>query len=129
MSFFIRRYSIFIFTSLVFGLFFSILFYPPAAWIFATASILLLLITSVSSIFEKHRGIENERQKITRDFLILIVTLGFIVLLGWLAGTWVGRQAQAQFGARAGLLCALIVSFIVGYGVKKASSKLLESRA
>lgn len=107
----------------------SIWLLPSLTFVFVTGMFLLFLAMSTFFIFEKHKDVDGKRRKITRDILILIITLGLIVLLSRLVGTWVGRQAQAQWGAQVGLLCALIVSFIIGYGVKKASSKLLESRA
>jgi hypothetical protein len=125
MSFFIKKYSIFILVSLVFGIFFSVLFFPSAAWIFATASILLMLVTLVSSILERHKGAENGHKKIARDISVLILTLTLVILLGGLVGDFVGRQVQAQFGAGLGIFCALVVSFVVGYLVKKGLGKVL----
>jgi DMSO/TMAO reductase YedYZ heme-binding membrane subunit len=122
---FSKNYLRYILLSLIFGIFFSVLFFPSAVWIFTIASILLMLVTLVSSILEKHKGAENERKKIARDISVLILTLTLVILLGGLAGTLAGRQVQAQFGAGLGIFCALIVSFVVGYLVKKGLGKVL----
>jgi cytochrome bd-type quinol oxidase subunit 2 len=125
MLFFIKKYSPFILVLLISGIFISAWFLPSVMWNFVVTAILFLLTTSTIFILKKHKDADDKRQKITRDILVLAVTLSLIVLLGWLAGTLVGRQAQAQFGARIGLFCALIVGFVVGYFVKKGLGKVL----
>jgi cytochrome bd-type quinol oxidase subunit 2 len=122
---FLKKYAGFILLFLISGIFLSAWFLPSVMWTFVATAILFLLATSIFFILKKHKGADDKRQKVTRDIVILVVTLTVIVLLGWLTGTLVGRQAQAQFGARIGLLCALIVSFVVGYLVKKGLGKVL----
>lgn len=125
MVLYIKKYSGLVYLLLVLAVLWSVFFIQATTLLFASATILLFLTIDTFFILEKHKDAEDKRQKITRDILILIVTLILIVLLGWLAGTLVGGQARAQFGMRVGLLCALIVSFGVGYLVKKGLGKVL----
>ncbi len=122
----IKKYSGIIFLLLVLTVFWSALFSPAIAPVLVIAAILFSLVISISSILEKHKGTENQRQKIGADILILIVVLVLALLLGGWSGLWAGKQAEGQFGAVIGVLCALTVSFAVGYLVQKGMRKLVK---
>lgn len=110
---------------LLIGMFWSVLFSPSLTWAFVIPMFIFSLILSISSILKKHKGSENQRQKITRDVLILITMFIVVFLIGGWAGLWVGKQAEGRFGAAVAVISALAVSFAVGYLIRKAMRKLL----
>jgi heme A synthase len=125
MLLFIKKYSALIFLFLIFTVFWSSLFSPTMMPAFVIATILFSLVTSLLFILEKHKGVENQRRKIIRDVLILIVMFILVILLGGWIGLWAGKQVEGRFGAVVAVICALLVSFIVGYLVQKGAGKLI----
>lgn len=121
----INKYRVFIFLILIFTIFWSALYSPSTMPIFVVAAILFSLAISISSILEKHKGTENERQKITRDILILIAMFIIVILIGGGIGLWAGTQAEGRFGAAVGVIAALAVSFAAGYVVRRGMRKLV----
>jgi hypothetical protein len=57
--------------------------------------------------------------------LILMATLLLIVFLGGLAGLFANSYFSPRFGETVGWLSALVVSFVLGYLVKKGIGKAL----
>jgi uncharacterized membrane protein YedE/YeeE len=123
----INKYKVFIFLILIFTVFWSALYSPSTMPIFVIAALLFSLGISIHFILEKHKGVENQRQKITRDILILIVMFTSVILIGGWAGLWAGQQAEGRFGAAVGVMAALAVSFALGYLVRKGMRKLIGS--
>jgi uncharacterized membrane protein YedE/YeeE len=123
----INKYQVFIFLILIFTVFWSALYSPSTMPIFVIAALLFSLGISIHFILEKHKGVENQRQKITRDILILIVMFTSVILIGGWAGLWAGQQAEGRFGAAVGVMAALAVSFALGYLVRKGMRKLIGS--
>ncbi len=116
---FSKKYFRFILLLLALGIFWSVLFSPSMTLFFVIAAILCSLAISTSSILEKHKGSENQRQKITHDILILLTMFILVILIGGWIGLWAGKQAEGRLGAVAAVLCALAVSFAVGYLFRK----------
>jgi hypothetical protein len=92
--------------------------------VLAILALLSNLGMTIYSIFEKHKGEENSRLKITKEILILMVTLLLIVFLGGLAGLFANHYISPRFGGTVGLISALVASFILGYGVKKGIGRV-----
>ena len=80
--------------------------------------IFISLAISVSSILKKHKNAENPYRKITKDILILFITLLLVTALGGIAGMYANQYVSLQFGIIAGILSALVASFAVGYLVR-----------
>lgn len=125
MLLFILKYRTLVFLFLILTVFWAALFSPSLTLYFVIAAILCSLGISISSILEKHKGAENERQKITRDILILMVVFAMVILIGGGIGFWVGKQAEGRFGAVVAVISALVVSFAAGYLVRKGMRKFL----
>src|SRR5688500_14251095 len=125
MLLFIIKYRVFIFLLLIFTVAGSALVSPSTMPIFVISTILFSLAISIHFILEKHQGAENQRQKITRDVLILIVMFTSVILIGGWMGLWAGQQAEGRFGAVVGVMAALAVSFAVGYLVRRGMRKLV----
>jgi uncharacterized membrane protein YedE/YeeE len=121
----IKKYSALIFLLLTLTVLWSTLFLPVMAPAFVIATILFSLTISISSILEKHQGVENQRQRITRDVLILVVMFMSVILIGGWVGLWAGQQAEGRFGAVVGVMAALAVSFAAGYLVRRGMRKLV----
>lgn len=76
------------------------------------------LITSIFSIFKKHKQSENPRIKIVKEILILIFTLALAMLLGGMTGMYANQYAAQRFGIIPDILSALVASFVIGYIVR-----------
>jgi len=70
-------------------------------------------------------------RKVTRDILILAITLLLAVLLGGMvsqsAANVTGAYVEVRWqglGMAAGFIAAILVSFAVGYAVNRAAGKL-----
>jgi hypothetical protein len=98
--------------------------FPAYISIFATLTLLLSLSLTVYAIFQKHKGTQNARVKIGKDTLILIFTMLLISFLGGIAGLFTNFYVSNSFGAVAGLICAILAGFVVGYFVRKSVMKL-----
>jgi uncharacterized membrane protein YedE/YeeE len=123
----INKYRVFIFLILIFTVVWSALYSPSTMPIFVIGALLFSLAISIHFILEKHRGAENQRQKITRDILILIVMFTSVILIGGWVGLWAGQQAEGRFGVAVGVMAVLAVSFAVGYLVRRGMRKLIGS--
>jgi uncharacterized membrane protein YedE/YeeE len=121
----LKKYLLLIVCLSLLGIFWSALYSPATMPIFVIAATLFSLVISIHFILEKHRGAENQRQKITRDVLILIVMFTSVILIGGWVGLWAGEQAEGWFGAVVGVMAALAVSFAVGYLVRRGMRKLV----
>ncbi|MCC7118329.1 MAG: hypothetical protein IT310_07380 [Anaerolineales bacterium] len=55
--------------------------------------------------------------------MIFLITFLFILILGGAAGLLVNHYVGNLFGAMVGFACAMLVSFGVGYGVRKGMLK------
>lgn len=97
---------------------------PSATPAFGISFLLFSLAIAVSSVFKKHKQVENPRSKIAKDILILVLTLLLIIFLGGLAGIFANYYASLRFGAVVGFVAAMAASFAVGYFVKKGVGKL-----
>jgi hypothetical protein len=125
MCLFIKKYNVVVFFLLIFAVCWSALFSPLMTPVFMAVAIFFSLAISIFFILEKHKGSENLRQKIAADILVLIVVLVLAILLGGACGLWAGKQVEGRFGVLMGVLCALAVSFAVGYWLQKGMRKLV----
>lgn len=103
---------------LLVAMLFSIWRLPTLMPVLGVLFLLLSLAISVSSILKKHKNAENPYRKITKDILILFITLLLVTALGGIAGMYANQYVSLQFGIIAGILSALVASFAVGYLVR-----------
>ena len=103
---------------LLVAMLFSIWRLPTLIPVLGVLFLLLSLAISVSSILKKHKNAENPYRKITKDILILFITLLLVTALGGIAGMYANQYVSLQFGIIAGILSALVASFAVGYLVR-----------
>jgi len=102
--------------------------YPAVSSILISISLLFSLAVSIHSIFQKHKGTENSREKIAKDVLVLVFTLLLVILLGGLAGLFAVQHAGSQgWGMTAGFVLAMLASFAVGYTVNKIAGKITKA--
>src|SRR5688572_2513208 len=88
---------------------------PNLAFILSILSILISFAIALYNVFEKYKETTNSRIQITKDVLIFIVTFLLISFLGRVAGLFVNAYTSPIYGVIIGLLCAMLVSFWVGY--------------
>jgi hypothetical protein len=93
----------------------------PLLGIFA---LLISLSFALYTIFQKNKHTENARIKIAKDILIFLNTFLLILFISGVLGLLVNFYVSNLYGAVIGLLCAILVSFAVGYWVRKVITKL-----
>jgi hypothetical protein len=128
---FIIKHSLLISFLMLFTLFGVGLFVPSILPALGVIFFLFTLSTAIAFIIEKHKGHELMRRKVTRDILVLAITLLLAVLLGRVvsqpaanvAGAYVEVRWQGV-GMAAGFIAAILVSFAVGYMVRWGMGKL-----
>ena len=86
--------------------------------------LLFSLAIAVRAIFEKHKGTENPRSKILKEVGVMVFTLVIVIFLGGIAAMLANFYVSLSFGAVVGLVSALVVSFALGYSVKKGVGRL-----
>ena len=125
MNMFIQKY--FTQISIIFLAIFivSFFFYPAIPGWVGFLYLLFYLSMAISSIFNKHKGSGNQRSKIVKDVLKLVITLILIIFLGGLAGLFANSYASLRFGAVAGFVSAIAVSLVMGYLVQKGMGRLI----
>ncbi len=94
------------------------------ASVFGTITILLSLAYALYSIFQKHKDSKNPRNKIAKELLKFIAVLLIISFLSGVAGLFINFYIGNLFGVTAGFVCAILLSFIIGYLVRKGIAKL-----
>ena len=109
----------------------SIWFYPTASAVLGSISLLLCLAISFYTIIQTHKGTENVRPKILKEVSVVVLTLIVIIFFGGLAGLFTSQYAGAYveshwqgYGVTAGFIAAILVSFILGYFVRRGVGKL-----
>lgn len=85
------------------------------------------LAITLYSIFEKHKDTEFPRIKITKDILVFLAIFVLISFVGGVAGLLTNFYVSNLFGAIAGLICAIVIGFVIviGYLVKRGFQKLI----
>jgi peptidoglycan/LPS O-acetylase OafA/YrhL len=106
-----------------FGIIASFL-YPAYTNIFGISIILLSLAFALYAIFQKHKASQNPRFKIGKDTLILILTILLISFLGGISGLLTNFYISNLFGTVAGFICAILLSFVIGYWARKGIEKV-----
>lgn len=91
--------------------------------IFGVIVLLFSVSFSIYTIFQTHKRTPNARIKTAKDILIFLVTFLLILFIGGLAGILANFYISQQFGAVMGFVCAMLVSFAVGYGVRTGFAK------
>lgn len=86
--------------------------------------LLFSLAIAVYAIFEKHKGTENPRPKILKETGVMVLTLVIVIFLGGVAAMLTNFYVSPSFGAVVGLVSAVVVSFMIGYVVKKGVGRL-----
>jgi hypothetical protein len=102
----------------------SLLLYPQIAPILGILTLLLSLSFAMHAIFQKHKGTQNARARISKETIQFLITLILISFLAGLAGLFVNTYISSIYGVGLGLLCALLVSFGVGYLVRRGVRRL-----
>ena len=128
---FIIKHSLLISFLMLFTLFGVGLFVPSILPALGVIFFLFTLSTAIAFIIEKHKGQEPARRKVTRDILVLAITLLLAVLLGGMvcqsaaniAGAYV-EVRWAGWGSVVALVSAILVIFAVGYAVRWGAGKL-----
>jgi membrane associated rhomboid family serine protease len=69
----------------------------------------------------------SSRIKITKDVLIFIATFLLVSFLGGVAGLFTNFYMNNLFEAVVGSICAILLSFVIGYLVRKGITKLSET--
>jgi hypothetical protein len=105
----------------------SLLKSPSIAPIVGVLCLLTSLAVTLFSIFEKYKKTEKPRIKIAKDIMIFIFTFLLISLLSGLAGMFANFYAGNLFGSALGFICAILLSFVIGYSVRKGIKKLSET--
>jgi hypothetical protein len=128
---FLKKYSLLLSVLLLLAIFGMALFYPVALPALGVICILLAFVTGAAFIIEKHKGHELMRRKVTKDILILAITLLLAVLLSGMVSRFatnvVGAYVEVRWvgwGSVAALASAILASFAVGYLVNRGVGKL-----
>lgn len=103
----------------------SLWLFPTAAPPLGIVSLLSSLAIAIYTIFEKHKESENAKMKITKDTLVLILTILLIAFLGGVAGLFANGYASPRFGVAVGFISAIAISFVIGYFIKKGIAKFI----
>jgi uncharacterized membrane protein len=98
--------------------------YPAYTNIFGISIILLSLAFALYATFQKHKASQNPRFKIGKDIFILMFTIVFISFLSGIVGLLTNHYVSNSFGAMIGLICAILVGFVIGYLVRKGITKI-----
>ena len=104
----------------------SFMLYPTISQVLGILSLLLSLALSTYGIYTKHAGTEHARAKILKDAGMMVLTLVAVLFLGGIAGMLANAQVSVRWGAVAGFVSAIAVSFGVGYLVRKGMGRLVE---
>jgi hypothetical protein len=128
---FLKQYSILLSATFLLAIFTSLWLFPSAIPALGVICFLLAFVTGAAFIIEKHKGHELMSRKVTRDILILTITLLLAVLLGGMvsqsaenvAGAYV-EVRWAGGGMAAAFIAAILASFAVGYAVRWGMGKL-----
>ena len=120
----LKKYFLLLPTLFLLATLLSLWLFPSATPALGTASLLFSLAISIHAIFEKHKGTENARPKITKDMLVLTLTILLIAFLGGIAAMLANFYVSLSFGAVVGLVSAVVVSFLIGYVVRKGMGRL-----
>jgi small-conductance mechanosensitive channel len=102
----------------------SLVMYPTIAPSLATGILLFSLAIGLHAIFQKHKKSNNPRLKIGKDTLILVFTIVLISFLSGIAGLLTNHYVSISFGAVIGLICTILIGFVIGYLVRKGITKL-----
>jgi hypothetical protein len=128
---FLQKYSLLLSTLLLLAIFAASLFLPSALPALGVICFLLAFVTGAAFIIERHKGHELMRRKVTRDILVLAITLLLAILLGGMASRFAANVTGAYVEVRwlgvgrlARLVSAIVVSFTVGYAVNRAAGKI-----
>jgi len=97
---------------------------PMAMPLLGIFALLISLSFALYTIFQKNKHTENARIKIAKDILIFLNTFLLILFISGVLGLLVNFYVSNLYGAVIGLLCAILVSFAVGYWVRKVITKL-----
>jgi len=125
---FLQKHSHLISLFLLLSILAASLFFSSTVPALGIAVLLFSLAVSIHSIFQKHKGTENSREKIAKDVLVLVFTLLLVILLGGLAGLFAVQHAGSQgWGMTAGFVLAMLASFAVGYTVNKIAGKITKA--
>jgi len=131
MSDLLQKYSLLLSVLLLLAIFGMALFYPVALPALGVICILFAFATGAAFIIEKHKGHELMRRKVTKDILVLAITLLLAILLGGMvsqsAANVTGAYVEVRWrgaGMAAGFIAAIFVSFAVGYAVRWGMGKL-----
>jgi hypothetical protein len=92
--------------------------FPYAIPIICIIFLLFNLAVAVFSIFKKYKQTEYPHLNITKEILLLLLTILLVIFLGGLAGLFANHYITPVYGIVAGLISELAVSFSVGYLVK-----------
>ena len=128
---FLKKYSIPLSAAFLLVIFISLWLFPSTISALGIIFFLFTFSTAIAFIIEKHKGHELMSRKVTRDILILAITLLLAVLLGGMvcqsaaniAGAYV-EVRWAGWGSVVALVSAILVSFAVGYAVRWGAGKL-----
>ena len=100
------------------GTLISFVMYPEISPILGIISLLLSLALSTYAIYTKHKGTEHARPKILKEVGVMVLTLVIIIVLGGVAAMLANYQVGMRWGAIAGVISAIVASFVVGYLVR-----------
>ncbi|MCZ2120953.1 MAG: hypothetical protein LC108_01655 [Anaerolineales bacterium] len=118
-----QKFLYFILIALFFSAIVASILYPDYIDILGISIILLCLALSTYAIFQTHKHTPNARIKIAKDILIFLVTFLLILFIGGVVGMLVNFYVSNLYGAVIGFVCAMLVCFMVGYGVRKGFAK------
>ncbi|MCC7119865.1 MAG: hypothetical protein IT310_15170 [Anaerolineales bacterium] len=107
------------------------LFTLPLLWIYpavvptlGVAALVFSLAFSIYAIFQKHKGTENHRPKVLKEVVVMVLTLVIVIFIGGIAAMLANYQVRIRWGENAGIISAIVASFMVGYLVRKGVLKL-----
>jgi hypothetical protein len=128
---FLKKYSTPFSAMFLLAIFTSLLLFPSAIPALDVIFFVFTFTVAIAFIIEKHKGHEIMCRKVTRDILILTITLLLAVLLGGMvsqsaenvAGAYV-EVRWAGGGMAAAFIAAILASFAVGFAVNRAAGKL-----
>ena len=136
---FLKKHSLLLSALLLLTIFIVCLFLPSAIPALGVICFLFTLTIAIAFIIEKHKSAhlqgditrEAMRRKITKDILILVITLVLAVLLGGvvsqLAASYAGASVEVRWrglGMIVGFVAAILASFAVGFAVRWGVGKL-----
>jgi O-antigen/teichoic acid export membrane protein len=101
--------------------------FPYAIPILCVIFLFFNLSVAVLGIFKKYKQAEYPRLNITKEILLLLLTILLVIFLGGLAGLFASYYITPVYGIVAGLISALTVSFSLGYLVKWEMGAALEN--